>query len=120
MVFLCDVVDRNPACLDDSGDGDAKAGGLAVKAQAQMVHAVSLAEVPRITIIVGDSFGPTSFAMVRYTYHAFLVSSNSDIELALSVNVRIQHFRWPQQTKLTEVDVTCTLLAKDMHILVNY
>lgn len=65
MIFLCDVVDRCYSCNEDTISSDVHKSGLAIKAQAQMIHTVSLAQVPRITIVVGDSFGPTSFAMVR-------------------------------------------------------
>ena len=39
--------------------------GLTVKSRAQMMSAVACATVPKITVVVGGSFGPSSFAMVR-------------------------------------------------------
>lgn len=66
LVFLCDVVDRSYDFHEDISLYDISGSGLVLKAQAQMIHAVSLAQVPRITVVIGDSFGPTSFAMVRY------------------------------------------------------
>ena len=39
--------------------------GLMVKARAQMISAVACATVPKITIVVGGSYGPSSYAMVR-------------------------------------------------------
>ena len=38
--------------------------GLTVKARAQMMSAVACATVPKITVVVGGSYGPSSFAMV--------------------------------------------------------
>ena len=39
--------------------------GLMVKARAQMMSAVACATVPKITVVVGGAYGPSSFAMVR-------------------------------------------------------
>ena len=39
--------------------------GATVKARAQMMSAVSCATVPKITVVMGGSYGPSGFAMVR-------------------------------------------------------
>jgi 3-methylcrotonyl-CoA carboxylase beta subunit len=39
--------------------------GLTVKSRAQMMSAVACATVPKITVVVGGGYGPSSFAMVR-------------------------------------------------------
>ena len=36
-----------------------------MKARAQMMSAVSCATVPKITVVMGGSYGPSGFAMVR-------------------------------------------------------
>ena len=42
--------------------------GLTVKSRAQMMSVVACATVPKITVVVGGSYGPSSFAMVRVGY----------------------------------------------------
>ena len=43
--------------------------GLTVKSRAQMMSAVACATVPKITVVVGGGYGPSSFAMVRLFFH---------------------------------------------------
>ncbi len=38
--------------------------GLVAKARAQMMSVVATAKVPKLTVVVGDAYGPSSFAMV--------------------------------------------------------
>lgn len=49
--------------IEDVGDGASM--GDAIRARSKMMTAVACAKVPKITVIVGDSFGPSNFAMVR-------------------------------------------------------
>ncbi|XP_031561155.1 methylcrotonoyl-CoA carboxylase beta chain, mitochondrial-like [Actinia tenebrosa] len=56
IVFLQNIIQEGP-----SSDG-AKMGEL-IKDQAKMMHAVACAQVPKITVIVGGSYGPESYAM---------------------------------------------------------
>ena len=46
--------------------------GLTVKSRAQMMSAVACATVPKITVVVGGGFGPSSFAMVRLFFYIFI------------------------------------------------
>lgn len=45
---------------------DAEAGGIA-KNGAKMVTAVACAQVPKITVVIGGSFGAGNYGMQRYT-----------------------------------------------------
>ena len=49
--------------ITDIGDGESM--GDVIRARSKMMTAVACAKVPKITVIVGDSFGPSNFAMVR-------------------------------------------------------
>lgn len=51
---------------------DAEAGGIA-KHGAKMVTAVSCASVPKITLIVGGSFGAGNYGMCGRAYRCVLV-----------------------------------------------
>ncbi|XP_062509187.1 methylcrotonoyl-CoA carboxylase beta chain, mitochondrial-like [Corticium candelabrum] len=101
LIFLCDVVDRCYSCNEDTISSDVHKSGLAIKAQAQMIHTVSLAQVPRITIVVGDSFGPTSFAMCS--------RSLSPNFLFLWPNARIGAVRPEEVQSSSEDDGLCKL-----------
>ena len=46
---------------------DAEAGGIA-KNGAKMVNAVSCAQVPKISVIIGNSFGAANFGMCGIDY----------------------------------------------------
>lgn len=45
---------------------DAEAGGIA-KNGAKMVTAVACAQVPKITVVIGGSFGAGNYGMQHYT-----------------------------------------------------
>ncbi|XP_033637108.1 methylcrotonoyl-CoA carboxylase beta chain, mitochondrial-like [Asterias rubens] len=47
--------------ITDIGDGESM--GDVIRARSKMMTAVACAKVPKITVIVGDSFGPSNFAM---------------------------------------------------------
>jgi 3-methylcrotonyl-CoA carboxylase beta subunit len=107
LVFLCDVLDKSSSCLNDSGNGDAWTSGLALKAQAQMVHAVSLAKVPRITMVVGDSFGPTSFAMCSRSLEPNFVYMWPNAKIGAVRPEEVNGDDGTDDTLLARLDVQC-------------
>ena len=73
FVRMCTMRDIPLVFLQNTPSDDqflSKAGndGLVVKARAQMMSTIACSDVPKITLVVGGSYGPSSYAMVGGGY----------------------------------------------------
>jgi 3-methylcrotonyl-CoA carboxylase beta subunit len=85
--------------------------GLTVKSRAQMMSAVACATVPKITVVVGGGYGPSSFAMGgRALQPNFLFSWPHARQAIASPDHQLQTMR--QQQGLAERDIDPALLDR--------
>ncbi|XP_038068954.1 methylcrotonoyl-CoA carboxylase beta chain, mitochondrial-like [Patiria miniata] len=59
LIFLQNLT--SDASMPETEDGEAM--GNVIRNRAKMMMAVACAQVPKMTVIIGDSFGPSNFAM---------------------------------------------------------